>query len=113
MICPECGRDYEKGITECPDCGAPLAGELLSPPQVNLGEQEDTAGEELTCIRSYDNREEAELARSFLEANGIGAAVFGDDCGGWRPGLHSSEGLRLMVLERDADNALELLDRSD
>ena len=65
--------------------------------------------QDLTCIRTYDSREEAQLAGSFLESTSIQADVSADDCGGWRPGLHSSEGVRLMVLQKDAERALQLL----
>ena len=69
--------------------------------------------QDLTCIRTYDSREEADLAGSFLESNSIQANVFADDCGGWRPGLHSSEGVRLMVLQKDTERALQLLNEID
>ena len=65
---------------------------------------------EITCIEIYCSREEAELARSFLEANGIDAVVFADDCGGARPHLQISEGVRLMVKQEDKEKALQLFE---
>ena len=65
---------------------------------------------ELTCIETYCSREEAELARSFLEANGIDAVVFTDDCGGTRPHLQLSEGVRLMVKQEDKEKAFKLFE---
>ena len=63
---------------------------------------------DLICIKTYINREEAELARGFLETNGVGAAVFADDCGGARPHLQIA-GVRLMVGEEDVEKATQLL----
>ena len=68
---------------------------------------------ELTCIETYGSRDEAELARSFLESNGIDAIVFADDCGGARPHLQISEGVRLMIKQEDKEMALQLFEDSN
>ncbi len=113
MYCPKCRDEYREGFTECADCKVPLVSELPPEPKPEPKPEPDLTWADLVCIRIYDNREEAEFARSFLETNGIDAEVFADDCGGWRPGLHSSEGLRLMVVKRDAEKALQLLNQID
>jgi len=65
---------------------------------------------DLVTIKSFFDRMEAELARSFLEANGIPAIVTADDCGGMRPYMQlGSGGARLLVLREDAHDGLELL----
>ena len=107
MWCPKCRCEYREGFTECADCKVPLVSTLPPEPKPDLTWQD------LACIRTYDSREEADLARGFLESNSLQADVFADDCGGWRPGLHSSEGVRLMVLQKDAERALQLLNRID
>ena len=109
MFCPKCRCEYREGFTECADCRAPLVSELPPEPKP----EPDLTWADLICIRTYDNREEAEFVRGFLEANEIRADVFADDCGGWRPGLHTSEGLRLMVVQKDAERALQLLEQID
>ncbi len=109
MFCPKCRDEYREGFTECADCKVPLVLELPPEPKP----EPDLTWTDLICVRIYDNREEAEFVRGLLEANGVHADVFADDCGGWRPGLHSSEGLRLMVPQRDGEKALQLLKQID
>jgi len=64
---------------------------------------------DLICIKTYGSRHEAELARGFLEANGIEAVVSADDVGGMRPHLLLGGGARLLVKEEDVQKALEVL----
>ena len=109
MFCPKCRCEYREGFTECSDCKVPLVPELPPEPKP----EPDLTWADLVCVRTYDNREEAEFAKSFLEANGIRAEVFADDCGGWRISLHASEGVRLMVLQKDAEKVLQLLKQTD
>ena len=66
---------------------------------------------DLVCARTYNNREDAEIARGFLQSNGIAATVFTDDCGGTRPHLQLTEGVRLMVKQEDMKTALEMLEK--
>ncbi len=66
--------------------------------------------EELICIKTYMNSQQAEMARGVLETNGIEAMISADDAGGWRPELAvAMGGVRLLVREEDAKSALELL----
>ena len=65
---------------------------------------------DLICIKNYNNRTEAEIAKSLLEASGIKAVVSADDCGGMRPHLLlGTNGTRLLVKEEDAQKALDVL----
>ena len=65
----------------------------------------------LVCIRTFANREQANMVKSTLEANGINASVSADDAGGARPDVgFASGGARLFVLDVDAERAIKLLD---
>ncbi len=66
---------------------------------------------DIICIKNYNNRVEAELAKSFLEDSDIEATVSTDDCGGWYPHLlFGTGGARLLVKEEEAQKALEILE---
>lgn len=66
---------------------------------------------DIICIKNYNNRVEAELAKSFLEDSDIEATVSTDDCGGWYPHLlFGTGGARLLVKEEDAKKALIILE---
>ncbi len=66
---------------------------------------------ELICLKTFANRLEAELAKSVLESNAIKASVSADDAGGMRPDLgFTSGGVKLFVLDENAERALELLE---
>lgn len=62
------------------------------------------------CIKTYLHRHEAEIDREFLEASGVDAVILAGDLGGILPGLLWGAGVRLMVAEEQAEEALELLD---
>ena len=65
---------------------------------------------DLVCIKTYNNRLEAELEKGLLDSRGIQAMISSDDAGGMRPDLSwSTGGVRLLVKQEDADRALELL----
>jgi hypothetical protein len=68
------------------------------------------AGSDLVVLRTFNDRIEAELAQSALEAAGIESMTRGDDAGGTQPGLWVSTGVDLLVREEDATNAREILD---
>lgn len=65
---------------------------------------------DLIVARIYSYRAEAELACSMLEANGVEAMIEADDCGGQRPLLGASIGVRLMVRRSDESRAKKLLE---
>jgi len=62
------------------------------------------------AIQSCASREEAELLKSMLEANGIHAMVDVDDYAGLP--LPTSGGVHLRVLEEDAERAQQILQES-
>jgi len=64
----------------------------------------------LVVVRTFNDRIEAELAQSALEAAGIESMVRGDDAGGVQPGLWTAEGVDVLVRGEDAANAREILD---
>jgi hypothetical protein len=60
-------------------------------------------------IRSCASREEAELLKSLLEANGIHAMVSADDYVGLP--LQVSGGVQLIVLQQDAERARHIIQK--
>ena len=64
----------------------------------------------LVLIHTYGSRFEADIAKSALEAAGIGALVRADDAGGFRPSLWVGTGVQLFVADVDAERAAEILD---
>jgi hypothetical protein len=64
----------------------------------------------LVCVKTFPDRLQADMAKQLLEANGITASVSADDMGGMRPDLaFTSGGVKLFVLDENADKALALL----
>jgi hypothetical protein len=63
----------------------------------------------LTAVGNYSSEIEARMAEGLLESAGIDCMVQKDDCGGMRPHLAWSKGVKLLVREEDADTARELL----
>lgn len=67
--------------------------------------------DDLVCVKIVNSRVEAEIAKGFLESNGISATIFTDDAGGaypypFQPNI---EGVRLMVAKKDEKRAKEIL----
>jgi hypothetical protein len=66
---------------------------------------------ELVVVHTFNNRPEADLAKSALEAAGIDAMVQADDGGGMRPALAwAGSGMHILVRAEDAEVAREVLD---
>lgn len=59
------------------------------------------------CIRSCATEPEAEVVTALLKAHGIHAIVSADDCVGLP--LMFSDGVKVFVLEEDADQASDIL----
>ncbi|HHU15585.1 MAG: DUF2007 domain-containing protein [Kiritimatiellae bacterium] len=65
--------------------------------------------DEPICVATYPSEIEAETARMKLGMAGIDALIAKDDCGGMRPYLQTTTGVRLMVRTKDAETAESLL----
>ncbi len=61
-------------------------------------------------IKIYNNVFEAEAAKAILDSCGIDAYVSKDDCGGMRPELQFSQGVKLIVNSEQIEKAKEILD---
>ena len=68
------------------------------------------ADDDLVVLRTFNNRMEADVAKSALDAAGIDAVLSADDAGGVQPGLWVSEGVSLLVRAEDARRAADILD---
>ena len=68
---------------------------------------------EVICVRTFNGRLEAEIARGNLEANGIDSIVSADDGGGWRPELAFTQGVRLLIKKENEERALQILAGSE
>jgi hypothetical protein len=65
----------------------------------------------LVVVHTFNNRAEADLAKSALEAAGIDAMVQADDGGGMRPALAwAGSGMHILVRAEDVEVAREVLD---
>ena len=65
--------------------------------------------EGIAVLRTLPTREEAEILRGWLEANGITAYVSSDDARGLQPPLELVRGVKLLVAEIDREEAEEIL----
>ena len=63
-------------------------------------------------FREFYSRDEAEIVRELLRANGIESFVNSDDCGSIRPELAFSRGVQLYVAEKDAPLVEKVMDES-
>jgi hypothetical protein len=74
-------------------------------------DNESMTDADLVIIHTFNNRPEAELARSALEAAGIEAIVQSDDGGSMRPALAwAGTGVQVIVRTEDATAARDILD---
>jgi hypothetical protein len=60
-------------------------------------------------IETFENAFEAEVAKGYLETAGIAATIDKDDVGSMIPSLQLSAGVRLIVPEKQAERAKEIL----
>lgn len=65
--------------------------------------------DDLVLVKIFDNRVEAEIAKGYLESNGIEAIIQSDDVGGMIPSLESSTGGILLLVRKSAQEAAVLL----
>ncbi|MBI2646630.1 MAG: DUF2007 domain-containing protein [Deltaproteobacteria bacterium] len=66
--------------------------------------------EDLVCIKIFNNKVEAEMAKQLLENNDIPTRMLSDDVGGMEPHLRlHSGGVKLLVSKSNSQKALSLL----
>jgi hypothetical protein len=67
----------------------------------------------LTTLKIFNTRIEAEVLRSLLESAGIKSWILSDDAGSMYPAQAIINGVRLMVRDEDFKTAIELLVKSE
>lgn len=70
----------------------------------------DEETDKTVVVKTFLSEFEAEIAKGMLEEEGIECYVSSDDTGGMRPHLQLTLGVRLIVMEKDLQRALEILD---
>jgi hypothetical protein len=110
MFCPKCKAEYREGFSRCASCDLDLVPNLPAEPEPS---ETHAAYLDLTRVKTYWNRHEAELEKSYLSANGINAVICGDDCGGTRPALSFARGVHLLVKNDDVEKAKNILNDDD
>jgi hypothetical protein len=67
-------------------------------------------GNELVCLRTFNERTQAELVKAYLQAHGIEVIVRADDAGGMIPSITMSASRPcILVRVKDAAEAQRLL----
>jgi len=64
---------------------------------------------DLVVVGTFNNRPEADVAKSALDAAGIMSMVLADDAGGVQPGLWEGRGVAVVVNRQDEAQAREIL----
>jgi hypothetical protein len=102
-FCPRCQAEYHHGITQCSECG----GALVFRFPIATADSETVT--DLVVVRTFNNKFEADLARTTLEAAGIESMMRSDDYGGRGPNLSFILGIDLLVRSEDAEDAAQIL----
>ena len=97
--CTQCGKEVKFEDKVCPNCGADLS--------VVIDEDENT---NIITVETFENDFEAEIAKEKLKLNDIESFISGDNVGGTDPQLSYTQGVRLMVNEKDIDKAIKILE---
>lgn len=71
---------------------------------------DDLSTEKTAILAVYSTRRDAEMAQDRLDEEGVQAFITADDAGGMHPQLQQPHGVKLVVLERAAQYAREVLD---
>ena len=64
----------------------------------------------MKVLRTYGSEMEAEMAAAMLQAYGVEALVSTDDAGGMYPQMAQLRGIKLLVWEKDLEEAKALLE---
>lgn len=106
MFCPKCEAEYIEGITECADCHVPLVEKL--PGEEIPAEASASINDDLIPILTVLDREEAIIARGFLESNGVDVILSSDETMRARRGVSSPTGIQLLIKKEDKKDAEEI-----
>ncbi|MCE1164021.1 MAG: DUF2007 domain-containing protein [Bacteroidetes bacterium] len=97
FVCSECGGEISESDRICPHCGA-----VIEATQAEENMEVETAA-------MFYSDVDAEIAKERLEEAGIDCYLLGSSDGSMRPSLAFSQGIRLMVLKKDLEKAVEYL----
>jgi hypothetical protein len=99
--CSNCGAPINPDDSACKNCGVEL-GEITD--ESSASDENDTV-----VLKTYNNEFIAELAKAKLEDSGIDCYLSGDNAGAMRPNLIFTQGINLIVYQKDAKLAEEIL----
>lgn len=71
--------------------------------------QDQLASDKTIVVSTFPSRMDAEVAREYLADMDIEAFVSADDAGGMHPQLQQLHGVKLVVMDAQAENAYALL----
>jgi putative signal transducing protein len=103
--CQNCRLEYGENVTHCKKCGA-----TLLPGVTTRAASLQRGSGEVTCVRMFNGptaQMDSEVARTLLEQEGIQCQLSGGHLAELRHGF--MEGISLLVLGEDADEAAEIL----
>jgi hypothetical protein len=106
MFCPKCEAEYIEGISECADCHVPLVEKL--PGEEMPAEKLASIKDDLIPILTVLDREEAIIARGFLESNGVDVILSSDETMRARRGVSSPTGIQLLIKKEDKKDAEDI-----
>jgi DNA-directed RNA polymerase subunit RPC12/RpoP len=98
-FCPNCGAEISEKDLKCGKCGAELSDE----------QSEDEL--HTVKLKTFLNEIDAQIAKSVLDDEGIESFIIKDDEGSMNPSLQFTLGVRLYVLENDAEKAGKILEQ--
>jgi hypothetical protein len=101
-VCPNCGYEYVKGITYCPDCNESLVDEKL------FQKPEDWTEENWVVVFTSNQEYEVEMLKNNLDGAGITSAILSQkDRNFPSPGDFSV--VKLLVKKDDLKDALNFI----
>ncbi len=100
-FCPSCGYEYEPDVKVCPDCEAELVSQLT---------EESFDGKIVEVFGTY-SAAEAGMVKELLRQEGIFCALSNElGSGVWGGSLGEESEVKVLVGERDAAKARELIE---
>jgi len=114
--------EFVEGVTVCPYCESRLVEQVpvmesvdveaeTERPEDEIGTTEDLE-EDLVVVATFNLRQDAEAAISYLMSCGIDVYESSDDWGGTDPAGGFNASTRLLTLKSDAEKAITALKRA-